>query len=86
MGHISVIPQPCVMWRPCRSPNASIMARGGAAPPTVIVRMDERSQPPGFASSACRMPFQIVGTPALTVTRSLSKASSSDAGSRCGPG
>ena len=31
------MPQPCVMWRPWRSPNASIIARGGAAPPTVIV-------------------------------------------------
>ena len=80
------MPQPCVMWRPCRSPKASIIARGGAAPPTVIVRIRERSQPPGLASSACRIPIQIVGTPALTVTCSPSKASSRLWGSRCGPG
>ena len=80
------MPQPCVMWRPWRSPNASIIARGGAAPPTVIVRMRERSQPVGFASSVWRIPIQIVGTPALTVTSSSTNASRRLCGSRCGPG
>ena len=65
IGHISVIPQPWVTCRPCRSPNASIRARGGAAPPTVIVRSEDRSQRVGSASSACRIPTQIVGTPAV---------------------
>ena len=32
------------------------------------------------------MPIQIVGTPALIVTRSVSNASSRLCGSRCGPG
>ena len=32
------------------------------------------------------MPIQIVGTPAVTVTRSCSKSSSRLTGSRCGPG
>ena len=50
--------------------------RGGAAPPTVIERIAERSQPSGFASSACRIPIQIVGTPAVTVTSCSAKASS----------
>ena len=86
IGHISVMPQPWVMWMPWRSPNASISARGGAEPPTVIVRMRDRSQPCGFASSACRIPIQIVGTPALAVTPSSTKASRRLSGSRCGPG
>ena len=30
------MPQPWTMCSPCRSPKASIIARGGAAPPTVI--------------------------------------------------
>ena len=38
------MPQPWMMWRPCRSPNASIIARGGAAPPTVIVRGSSRGR------------------------------------------
>ena len=74
------------MCRPWRSPNASIIARGGAAPPTVMMRIDDRSQPPGFASSACRIPIQIVGTPAVTVTFCSARPSSSVAGSMCGPG
>ena len=37
IGHISVMPQPCVTCSPWRSWKASIIARGGAAPPTVIV-------------------------------------------------
>ena len=32
------------------------------------------------------MPSQIVGTPAVHVTPSCTNASSSDSGSRCGPG
>ena len=55
-GLISVIPQPWTMCRPCRSPNASIIARGGAAPPTVMNLIDERSQLPGFASSSLQDP------------------------------
>src|SRR3990170_4342340 len=67
-------------------PRHEPVRRGGAAPPTVIVRIDDRSQPPGFASSACRMPSQIVGTPAATVTCSVSNASRRLTASRCGPG
>ncbi len=74
------------MRRPCRCSNASIIERGAAEPPTTIDLSRERSQPPGFASSACRMPSQIVGTPAVTVTRCSTKASSRLCGSRCGPG
>ena len=40
--------------------------------------MRERSQPPGLASSAWRIPIQIVGTPAETVTCSDSNASRMD--------
>jgi hypothetical protein len=74
------------MWRPWRSENASIIARGGAEPPTVIVLIRERSQRPGFASRAWRIPIQIVGTPALTVTSCSTNASRRLSGSRCGPG
>ncbi len=86
IGHISVMPQPWTIWRPWRSPNASSIARGGAAPPTVIDRIVERSQRSGAASSAWRMPIQIVGTPALSVTLSCSNASRRLSGSRWGPG
>ena len=41
---------------------------------------------PGQASSASSTPSQTVGTPALKVTRSEWQRSSSDAGSRRGPG
>ena len=61
------------MWRPWRSENASIIARGGAAPPTVMNRIAEMSYAPGFASSAWRIPIQIVGTPAVIVTFSCWK-------------
>ena len=52
---------------------------------------DHRPQPrevpaAGFASRACRIPIQIVGTPAVTVTSSCTNASSRLGGSRCGPG
>ena len=80
------MPQPWTMWSPWRSPKASIIARGGAAPPTVMNRIDERSHLPGFASSVCRIPIQIVGTPAVTVTFCSAKPSSRLSGSMCGPG
>ena len=80
------MPQPWTMCRPCRSPNASIIARGGAAPPTVMNRIEERSHLPGFASSACRIPIQIVGTPAETVILCSTNPSSRVSGSMCGPG
>ncbi len=85
-GLISVMPQPWTTCSPCRSPNASIIARGGAAPPTVIIRSAERSHFPGFASRAWRIPIQIVGTPAVTVTCCSASPSSSVSGSMCGPG
>ncbi len=80
------MPQPWTMCRPWRSWNASIIARGGAAPPTVIIRIVETSYAPGFASSVWRIPIQIVGTPAVTVTFSCWKSSSRLTGSRWGPG
>ena len=80
------MPQPWTMCSPCRSENASIIARGGAEPPTVMILIDDRSQPCGFASSACRMPIQIVGTPAVIVTFCSARPSSSVTGSMCGPG
>jgi hypothetical protein len=70
-----------------RSPSASnlrIIASGAAEPPTTMRQLGTRSR---FCFSSCsRMPAQIVGTPAAQVTRSLSISSSSDPGSRCGPG
>ena len=48
---------------PWRSLYAAIIARGTAEPPTNIPLIDERSQRAGSASSNCRMPIQIVGTP-----------------------
>ena len=74
------------MWRPWRFSKPSIIACGAAAPPTIIDRSRDRSHLSGSASSSCRIPIQIVGTPAVTVTFCSTKASSSDGGSRCGPG
>ena len=87
IGHISVMPQPCVMWRPWRSPKASIIARGGAEPPTVIVRI-AREVPAvrGWRRAPAGSPSRSSARPALTVTCSSSKASSRLWGSRCGPG
>ena len=55
---------------PCRRSNASMSACGMAAPPTTIERRAERSYFPGFASRCCSTLIQIVGTPAVSVTRS----------------
>ena len=74
IGAISVIPQACVTWRPWRFSNASIIACGAAEPPTIIDRSFERSQRSGSASRSWRIPIQIVGTPAVTVTSLLDEA------------
>jgi hypothetical protein len=61
-------------------------ACGTAEPPTYIARMAERSNFPGFASRYCSTPIQMVGTPPVSVTRSVWNRSTRLAGSRCGPG
>src|SRR5579871_1155765 len=85
-GDVSVMPQPWMIFKPCRDSNAAISAPGTAEPPTSIAFIAERSQRPGSASSRARIPIQIVGTPAAHVTRSASMSSSSESGSRWGPG
>ena len=49
-------------------------------------RMLDVSYTPGLASSVWRIPIQIVGTPAVTVTFCSWKSSSKLTGSRWGPG
>ncbi len=49
-------------------------------------RTDFKSQRVGSWSSRARMPSQMVGTPAATVTRSATMRSRMDRGSRWGPG
>jgi len=64
-----------------------LMEEGGAEPPTIIRRPGWRGYlPAGAVSSVSRMPIQIVGTPAATVTRSPLSSSSRLGGSRNGPG
>ena len=74
------------MCSPCVSPMFLIRLTGTADPPTTRLRIFERSYLSGSASSVCRSPCQIVGTPADTVTPSCAKASSRLGGSRKGPG
>ena len=85
-GEVSVIPQPWTTLMPCRCLKPAIIARGAAEPPTSIPFMCERSHRSGSASIIARIPSQIVGTPAVQVTRSDTNASSRLSGSRCGPG
>ena len=58
--------------------------RGIADPPTTSERMDETSR--GLAFSSWYSPFQMVGTPAATVTPCVSMSSARAAGCRFGPG
>ena len=69
-GDSSVIPQACVMVMPNSSAYARITASGSAEPPQTRVRSEEMSPPDArrWASTPC----QIVGTPAPTVTFSVS--------------
>ena len=69
-GESSVIPQACVMMIPNSSAYARITASGSAEPPQTSVRSDDRSPPAvrRWASTPCQM----VGTPAPTVTFSVS--------------
>jgi hypothetical protein len=55
---------------------------GTAEPPQMIRSSDEKSRP----SSSSRMPIQIVGTPAATVTLSPSIRSAIARGERSAPG
>ena len=80
------MPQPWTTVLPCRCRKPAIIARGAAEPPTSIECRLDRSQRSGSLSSMPRMPIQIVGTPAVIVTPCCSKSSSSDSGSRKGPG
>ena len=74
------MPQPWTRRQPSSRSNFSIIETGTAAPPAVMHRIDERSCP-GFCSTYWSRPIHTVGTPALTVTRSFSISSTSDAGS-----
>ena len=80
------MPQPWTTFRPCRCLKPAIIARGAAEPPTSIPFIRDRSYRSGSASSMARMPSQIVGTPAVQVTPSVTKSSSRLSGSRYGPG
>ena len=71
-GDVSVIPHPC------DHPDAVPLARsrgsstsGTAAPPAMIIRIDDMSKRSGSVSSVWSIALHIVGTPASTVTRSL---------------
>ncbi len=70
IGLVSVMPQPWRSSTPCLSRNASIMARGTAAPPT-SERCSLSSRLPAF-SVYCRSASQTVGTPSAIVTSSPS--------------
>ena len=80
------MPQPWTTVSPWRCLKPAIIERGAAEPPTSIAFSAERSHRSGSASSIARIPSQIVGTPAVAVTFSCSKASSRLSGSRWGPG
>ena len=70
---VSVMPQP---WRTSTSycsANLAISASGIAEPPVAVRRMVEKRSP--CCSTWAIRPCQMVGTPALTVTRSDSISS-----------
>ena len=81
-GLVSVMPQPWTSGIPKRSAKPRIIDSGTAEPPALSSRRLLRS---GGGSSSS-MPFQIVGTPAVQVTRSLWISSASPPGVRSGPG
>src|ERR1035441_7843838 len=68
-GRRRVIPHPCTTSPPARLLNPSIIEMDVAEPPTVTSRRDDRSQ--RVISRWWRRPVHTVGTPAVTVTRSL---------------
>ncbi len=70
-GLVSVMPQ-AWMTRRLNLSKARIMLSGAAEPPTTMRIPGTSFQRSGSFSSACRMPSQIVGTPAVAVTRSRS--------------
>ena len=81
-GLVSVMPQPCTSGIPNRSAKPRISDSGTAAPPAFSSRRLLRS---GGGSSSS-IPFQIVGTPAVHVTRSCAMRFASPPGERSGPG
>ena len=81
---VSVMPQPWRTSTSYTSLNLAISALGMAEPPTPVRRMVLKRSP--CCSTCWIRPIQIVGTPALTVTRSVSISSYRLAASRRGPG
>ena len=69
-GLISVMPQAWIMRAPWRCSKSRASDSGIGAPPQMITRRLEKSAP--FSSAWRSMSSQIVGTPAATVTFSLS--------------
>ena len=78
-GPVSVMPQPWIMATPTVCWNPSISDAGTAEPPAVMHRMEDTSR--GSFRRCWSSPIHTVGTPARTVTRSVSMSSASDAGS-----
>ena len=72
-GEVSVMPHACVIGSPIALRQPSDSDFGTADPPQMIVRRADRCVPSSIGS----MPIQIVGTPAVTVTRSDRAARSS---------
>ena len=72
IGEVSVMPHAWVIGRPIALRQPSDSDFGTAEPPQMIARSADRSRPSTIGS----MPIQIVGTPAVTVTRSASSRSS----------
>ena len=69
---------------PKSSSRVRIIAGGQAEPPMTVRFRVERRRP--FCFMWLMTPSQMVGTPALKVTRSDSNSACSDLPSRCGPG
>jgi len=66
--------------------NQSIIARGGAEPPQIIDCKLDRSYLPGFCCNSFITPSQIVGTPPVNVTFSVSINWQIETPSIVGPG
>jgi hypothetical protein len=71
-----------MIGRPTFSRYASLSARGTAEPPHGMARRLDTSRP----SSSGSTPIQMVGTPAATVTRSVSMRLAMAGPERSGPG
>ena len=82
IGDVSVMPHAWKIGMPILERNPSLSAGGTALPPHGMARSDDTSRPSISASTA----IQIVGTPAATVTRSVSIRVSRAPGERSGPG